>query len=188
LSRITIVDLPPDGGPSSSSSRRPTSEPAAGRLEVIDDAIERRRCRTAHSRNSAKVPRQCCARCCAANSVRSSRKACLPGCRSDPTVSDNVMSRYHLVLRRIHKGARDCSYCSWAYCSSAARRPFPLPYLELNAEKPLLAFRRCGDPHRSPVDAMHVLGLSCDPFGHSALPPQASAWSLPASAVGSKAG
>ena len=29
FNRITSVDLPPDGGPSSSSSRRPTSDPAA---------------------------------------------------------------------------------------------------------------------------------------------------------------
>ena len=29
FSRIAIVDLPPEGGPSSSSRRRPTSEPAA---------------------------------------------------------------------------------------------------------------------------------------------------------------
>ncbi len=42
FSRITSDDLPPDGGPSSSSSRRPTSEPGSRRLEVVDDAIERR--------------------------------------------------------------------------------------------------------------------------------------------------
>jgi hypothetical protein len=33
FSRIASVDLPPDGGPSSSSSRRPTSEPAAAALK-----------------------------------------------------------------------------------------------------------------------------------------------------------
>ena len=33
FSRITSVDLPPEGGPSSSNSRRPTSEPAAAALK-----------------------------------------------------------------------------------------------------------------------------------------------------------
>ena len=36
-----MLDLPPEGGPSSSSRRRPTSEPARGRLEIVDDALER---------------------------------------------------------------------------------------------------------------------------------------------------
>jgi hypothetical protein len=33
LSRITMLDLPPEGGPSSSSSRRPTSLPALAALK-----------------------------------------------------------------------------------------------------------------------------------------------------------
>jgi len=36
-----MVDLPPDGGPSNSSKRRPTSETRGGRLEIVDDASER---------------------------------------------------------------------------------------------------------------------------------------------------
>ena len=41
FSRIASVDLPPEGGPSSSSNRRPTSEPGRRRLEVVDHATER---------------------------------------------------------------------------------------------------------------------------------------------------
>ena len=36
-----MLDLPPEGGPSSSSRRLPTSEPARGGLEVVDHPLDR---------------------------------------------------------------------------------------------------------------------------------------------------
>ena len=35
-----MLDLPPEGGPSSSSSRLPTSEPAAAAFEIVDHALD----------------------------------------------------------------------------------------------------------------------------------------------------